>query len=154
VPWAIADAAYKLQSRNPGVTEIVKIPNRGHSLTIDHGWREVADTALPSSSGSPDRAAMTMPAADQPVSFAQHIKPLFRERDRESMEFAFDLWDVDDVKSNADAILRRLRDGTMPCDGSLVVRQDRALRPVDRRRQARLTDRATPAGLRLLAEGH
>jgi len=46
VPWAIADAAYKLQSRNPGVTEIVKIPNRGHSLTIDHGWREVADTAL------------------------------------------------------------------------------------------------------------
>jgi pimeloyl-ACP methyl ester carboxylesterase len=46
VPWAIADAAYKLQSRNPGVTEIVKIPNRGHSLTIDHGWRDVADTAL------------------------------------------------------------------------------------------------------------
>ena len=32
--------------RNPGVTEIVKIPGRGHSLTIDHGWREVADTAL------------------------------------------------------------------------------------------------------------
>jgi pimeloyl-ACP methyl ester carboxylesterase len=46
VPWAIADAAYKLQVRNPGVTEIVKIPNRGHSLTIDHGWREVAETAL------------------------------------------------------------------------------------------------------------
>ena len=46
VPWAIADAAYKRQKRNPGVTEIVKIPNRGHSLTIDHGWREVAETAL------------------------------------------------------------------------------------------------------------
>jgi pimeloyl-ACP methyl ester carboxylesterase len=46
VPWAIADAAYKRQKRNPGVTEIVKVPNRGHSLTIDHGWREVADTAL------------------------------------------------------------------------------------------------------------
>lgn len=46
VPWAIANAAYKLQKRNPGVTEIVKIPNRGHSLTIDHGWREVAETAL------------------------------------------------------------------------------------------------------------
>jgi pimeloyl-ACP methyl ester carboxylesterase len=46
VPWAIANAAYKRQSRNPGVTEIVKIPNRGHSLTIDHGWREVAQTAL------------------------------------------------------------------------------------------------------------
>ena len=40
VPWAIAKAAYDRQKRNPGVTEIVKIPNRGHSLTIDHGWRE------------------------------------------------------------------------------------------------------------------
>jgi pimeloyl-ACP methyl ester carboxylesterase len=46
VPWAIANASYKRQSRNPGVTEIAKIPNRGHSLTIDSGWREVADTAL------------------------------------------------------------------------------------------------------------
>ena len=46
VPWAIADAAYNRQKRNPGVTEIVKMPNRGHSLTIDHGWREVAETAL------------------------------------------------------------------------------------------------------------
>jgi pimeloyl-ACP methyl ester carboxylesterase len=46
VPWAIANASYKRQSRNEGVTEIQKIPNRGHSLTIDSGWREVGDTAL------------------------------------------------------------------------------------------------------------
>ena len=46
VPWAIANAAYKRQKRNPGVTEIKKMPNRGHSLTIDGGWREVAQTAL------------------------------------------------------------------------------------------------------------
>jgi non-heme chloroperoxidase len=46
VPWAIANAAYKRQKRNPAVTEIVKMPNRGHALTIDHGWREVAQTAL------------------------------------------------------------------------------------------------------------
>jgi non-heme chloroperoxidase len=46
VPRAIANAAYKRQRRNPGVTEIVKIPNRGHSLTIDSGWREVAQTTL------------------------------------------------------------------------------------------------------------
>jgi pimeloyl-ACP methyl ester carboxylesterase len=46
VPWAIANASYKRQARNEGVTEIKKIPNRGHSLTIDSGWREVADTAL------------------------------------------------------------------------------------------------------------
>ena len=46
VPWAIANASFKLQQHNPGVTEIIEMPNRGHSLTIDHGWREVADTAL------------------------------------------------------------------------------------------------------------
>ncbi len=46
VPWAIANASYKRQKRNPSVTEIKKMPNRGHSLTIDQGWREVAQTAL------------------------------------------------------------------------------------------------------------
>jgi non-heme chloroperoxidase len=46
VPWAIANASFKRQRRNEGVTEIEKIPNRGHSLTIDSGWREVADRAL------------------------------------------------------------------------------------------------------------
>jgi non-heme chloroperoxidase len=46
VPWAIANASYKKQRHNQGVTEITKIAGRGHSLTIDSGWREVADTAL------------------------------------------------------------------------------------------------------------
>jgi non-heme chloroperoxidase len=46
VPWAIANASYKKQKHNEGVTEIVEIPNRGHALTIDSGWREVADKAL------------------------------------------------------------------------------------------------------------
>jgi pimeloyl-ACP methyl ester carboxylesterase len=46
VPWAITNAAYKKQKRNDSVTEIVEIPNRGHALTIDSGWREVCDTAL------------------------------------------------------------------------------------------------------------
>src|SRR5205814_9953145 len=46
VPWAIANAAYKRQKRNEGVTEIVEIPERGHALVIDNGWRAVADTAL------------------------------------------------------------------------------------------------------------
>jgi non-heme chloroperoxidase len=46
VPWSIANASYKKQKRNPGVTEIMMIPDRGHSLVIDHGWRDVADAAL------------------------------------------------------------------------------------------------------------
>jgi hypothetical protein len=52
------------------------------------------------------------------ISFEKHIKPLFREIDRESMEFAFDLWSHDEVAGNSDAILERLRDGSMPCDGA------------------------------------
>jgi non-heme chloroperoxidase len=46
IPWSIANASYRQQAGNEGVTEIVEIPNRGHALTIDSGWREVADTAL------------------------------------------------------------------------------------------------------------
>jgi non-heme chloroperoxidase len=46
IPHAISDAAFKKQQRNPGVTEFAEITNRGHALTIDSGWREVADTAL------------------------------------------------------------------------------------------------------------
>jgi pimeloyl-ACP methyl ester carboxylesterase len=46
VPPAIANASYKQQQDNQGVTEIVEIKDRGHALTIDSGWREVADTSL------------------------------------------------------------------------------------------------------------
>ena len=46
VPWAIANASYKKEQRNQGVTEIVEMKNRGHSLVVNSGWREVADTAL------------------------------------------------------------------------------------------------------------
>jgi non-heme chloroperoxidase len=47
VPWAIANASYKKQSHNEHApTEITELPGRGHALTIDHGWKEVADTAL------------------------------------------------------------------------------------------------------------
>ncbi len=45
-PWAIANASFKRQQLNCGVTEIVEIPNRGHALTVDSGWREVADISL------------------------------------------------------------------------------------------------------------
>ena len=54
----------------------------------------------------------------QHLSFETDVKPMFRERDRASMEFAFDLWSRDDVSEYADAILDRLKAGTMPCDGA------------------------------------
>jgi len=46
VPRAISEAAYHRQQKNPAVTEFVELPSRGHSLTIDSGWRGVAETAL------------------------------------------------------------------------------------------------------------
>ena len=46
IPHAISHAAYKKQLRNEAVTEFVEIPGRGHALTIDDGWRDVAEVAL------------------------------------------------------------------------------------------------------------
>ena len=59
-----------------------------------------------------------LPVPGQPVSFAAHIRPLFRERDQEAMSWAFDLGSYDDVRAHAEAILDRLADGGMPCDGA------------------------------------
>ena len=59
-----------------------------------------------------------MRGPDEPIGFEQHIKPLFRERDRDSMRSHFDLWSLEDVSTHADAILHRLDAGTMPCDGA------------------------------------
>jgi CDGSH-type Zn-finger protein/truncated hemoglobin YjbI len=58
------------------------------------------------------------PRPGQPVSFAAHVKPLFRQSDRQSMSFALDLWSCDDVRSHAADILTRLQEGSMPCDGA------------------------------------
>jgi len=65
-----------------------------------------------------DEPPVILPADDEPVHFDKHIKPLFRGQDRQSMKFAFDLWAYGDVKQHADAILGRLRNGSMPCDGA------------------------------------
>jgi hypothetical protein len=50
------------------------------------------------------------------TSFAQDIKPLFREFDRDEMDFIFDLWNYNDVSTHAENIIERIEDGTMPCD--------------------------------------
>jgi hypothetical protein len=65
-----------------------------------------------------EEIAPPLPGPDEPVEFEKHIKPLFRERDRKSMQFAFDLWSYADVSAHAEAILERVRNGSMPCDGA------------------------------------
>lgn len=54
--------------------------------------------------------------SDATPSFEADIRPLFREKDRQRMQWAFDLWLLADVKGNAPQILERLEDGDMPCD--------------------------------------
>ena len=56
-------------------------------------------------------------------SFAQDIRPLFRDEDRDAMEWAFDLPSYESVRENAAAILDRLEDGSMPCDGEWPSKQ-------------------------------
>ena len=60
---------------------------------------------------------MTNDSTD-PAGFESHIRPMFRERDQRAMQSRFDLWSYDDVSQHAEAILARLRDGSMPCDGA------------------------------------
>lgn len=61
---------------------------------------------------------VVLPADDEPIGFEKNIKTLFRQRDRMSMKFVFDLWSYDDVCTHAHSILERLRQGSMPCDGA------------------------------------
>jgi hypothetical protein len=61
---------------------------------------------------------MSTPSEGGELSFERDIKPLFRQKDRDAMQRAFDLFDYDDVVENADAIVGALRNGQMPCDGA------------------------------------
>jgi hypothetical protein len=62
-------------------------------------------------------------ATGEPIGFDENIKPLFRERDRQSMLSNFDLWSYEDVSRMSDPILARLRNGSMPCDGAWPEKQ-------------------------------
>jgi CDGSH-type Zn-finger protein/truncated hemoglobin YjbI len=77
-----------------------------------------AGPPAPAAVAAEEDAPVTLPGPDETVSFAAHVKPLFREHDRKSMTFAFDLWSRADVQAHASGILERLVNGTMPCDGA------------------------------------
>ncbi|HTU73419.1 MAG TPA: hypothetical protein VMG38_07860 [Trebonia sp.] len=66
---------------------------------------------------------MTAVTEDGALSFARDIRPLFRDKDRDSMRSAFDLFDYSDVAGHADAIVGALRSGKMPCDGAWPAAQ-------------------------------
>lgn len=81
-------------------------------------WSPGGQPDTPGEPAGVSQLSVTLPGPDEPVGFEAHIRPLFRERDRTSMLFAFDLWSRADVQQHAAEILQRLRNGTMPCDGA------------------------------------
>jgi truncated hemoglobin YjbI/CDGSH-type Zn-finger protein len=105
-----------LENSQPGAKPPAHMPMPRWSWVCDATPASRVSAAEPQ--GQSEAASVVLPTADEAVSFEQHIKPLFRERDRKSMTFAFDLWSYDDVRQNAAGILDRLKDGTMPCDGA------------------------------------
>jgi CDGSH-type Zn-finger protein len=114
------------------------LADRDRDALPSWGWTAAGppDTTTKPDSGGQDQP-VTPPGPSEPVSFARHIKPMFRDKDRQSMLFAFDLWSYDDVRTHATDILGRVANGTMPCDGTWPDPQVQAFR--------RWTESGTPA---------
>ena len=115
VTSSAAGSRYLGHSRSRSGNGLVTMPAlrfiaNGRPRPYTHAY-EAADT------DEEDRAVEAS-SPDQPVSFEEHVKPLFRERDQTSMRFAFDLWSHEDVSEHADAILGAVKTGSMPCDGA------------------------------------
>ena len=100
-------------------------PQTAEQPALRWDWTAAGQPVSPPSATATGQSGepVTLPGPDEQVSFAAHIKPLFRDRDRQSMSFAFDLWSVDDVRAHADGILAKLADGSMPCDGAWPEQQ-------------------------------
>jgi truncated hemoglobin YjbI/uncharacterized Fe-S cluster protein YjdI len=120
--WRAAFVAYlewgsriALENSQPGAHPPQHMPVPGWWWVCDaRPGARVSALAADVDDGAPAEA----PEPGGPVSYERHVKPLFREVDRRSMKFAFDLWSHEDVAQHADAILGRLQAGTMPCDGA------------------------------------
>jgi hypothetical protein len=100
------------------VASALEPAERALTAVADSLARHFADWGATSRFATSGGETTVIEMEDGPMHFEENIKPLFRERDRESMRFAFDLWSPDDVSTHADAILDRLEAGTMPCDGA------------------------------------
>jgi hypothetical protein len=104
----------------PAATLADAIPahSRPAELPARRGGPAEADARRSRFASGDEANSRGMSGADEPLGFDEHIKPLFRERDRNSMRSRFDLWSLEDVSTHADAILNQLEAGTMPCDGA------------------------------------
>ncbi len=123
-PFRAALASYLEWDSRDAMTQTDAAPDQQPATRPVPRWDWTAagppDVAAASAAASQDSQPeeVLMPSPGEPVSFDTHIKPLFREKDRQSMSFAFDLWSEDDVRTHAPEILQRLGNGSMPCDGA------------------------------------
>ncbi len=104
-----------LENSQPGAKPPMKMPVPRWWWACDAKPRSRVSALAPAAE---IEQSVAMPGPNEPVNFAQHIKPLFRQMDRDSMSFVFDLWAHADVRTHAPEILKRLENGTMPCDGA------------------------------------
>jgi CDGSH-type Zn-finger protein/truncated hemoglobin YjbI/ferredoxin len=122
--WRSAFGAYiewgsrlAVENSQPGARPPAQMPMPHWDWLTSSGPPGSRISALVSQPAGED-TPVVLPASDEPLSFEKHIRQLFRPRDRQSMSFVFDLSAYADVASHATAILGRLRDGSMPCDGA------------------------------------
>lgn len=103
-----------VENSQPGVHPPPKMPVPRWWWVCDaYPWARAHATA-----DAQPEPTIVIPGPEVELSFDKNVRQLFRQRDRDSMRFAFDLWSHDDVAAHADEILERLRAGTMPCDGA------------------------------------
>jgi hypothetical protein len=107
-----------MQSSPEGVASALGRVERALTAVADSLARHFADWGVTSRFATGAREAAAIATEEEMMHFEDDVKPLFRDRDRNAMRFAFDLWSHDDVSTHADAILDRLEAGTMPCDGA------------------------------------
>src|SRR5262249_34305407 len=114
--WRISngDRGWRSRTRSPGRGPLHTCRCRGGGGSVMRRRESRVSALAPPN----DESEATMPGATEHVAFEAHIRPLFRQTDRQSMRCAFDLWTHADVVAHAAEILRRLENGSMPCDGA------------------------------------
>ena len=107
-----------MQSSPEGGASALGPVERALTAVADSLARHFADWGATSRFVTGAGEAAEIATEEEPMSFQEDVKPLFREGDRKAMRFAFDLWSAEDVSTHAETILDRLEAGTMPCDGA------------------------------------
>ncbi len=116
---AAAEAPFVIEHREALIYMLYEAAELEHGIMCQYAVsRFAAREPAKESTAAPEAVIDRKEQMGDQVTYEQKIRPLFRDRDIQSMSFAFDLSSYDDVRANAEAIYQKLADGSMPCDGS------------------------------------